>query len=36
MKVYYIIQLNYRLARHPEIFRIKLYYLKERLDFDMT
>ena len=33
MKVYYIIQLKYRLTGHPEIFKIKLYYLQERLDF---
>ena len=31
MKVYYIIPLNYRLTRHPENFKIKLYDFQERL-----
>ena len=31
MNVYYIIPLNYRLTAHPENFKIKLYYFKERL-----
>ena len=30
MKVYYIIPLNYRLTKHPEILKIKLYYFPER------
>ena len=30
IKVYYIIPLNYRLTGHPENFKIKLYYFKER------
>ena len=30
MKVYYIIPLNCWLARHPENFKIKLYYFQER------
>ena len=32
----YIIPLNYRLTGHPENFNIKLYYLQERLVFDIT
>ena len=31
MKVYYIISLNYRLTGHSENFKIKLFYLQERL-----
>ena len=31
MKVYYIIPLNYQLNRHPENFKIKLYYFQDRL-----
>ena len=29
MKVYYIIPLNYRLARHSENFKTKLYHFQE-------
>ena len=32
IKVYYIIPLNYRLTGHLEIFKIKLYYFRERLN----
>ena len=31
MKVYYIIPMNYRLTRHRQNFKIKLYYFQERL-----
>ena len=31
MKVYYVIPLNYRLAGHPEKFKIKSHYFQERL-----
>ena len=31
MKVYHIIPLNYWLTEYPENFKIKLYYLQERL-----
>ena len=31
MTVYFIIPLNYRLTGHPETFKVKLYYFKERL-----
>ena len=31
MKVYHIIPKNYRLTGHPENFKMKLYYLQERL-----
>ena len=36
MKVYYIIPLNYQLNRHPENFKIKLYYFQDRLSLSFN